>query len=176
MGEFLRFCRLLTRERFGCISRAIIIRAMKFRTCIARYIVQQRAKFQHDRCRNNVFSLRKYRFSKQKSRRLRGKSHFIAEAWHWSQKKPRTPWKPEKIFEGDPGTFPRVIVIGRAILPMFKVLYLRPWWADFDWQYFPGALPSVGVFRRRNRASARKSLFAWGCPMLRFWIFISLPL
>ena len=147
--------------------------------CLAACQVSARS-LQKQRRNPLLFSLRKYRFSKQKSCRLSGKSHFIAEAWHWSQKKPRTPWKPEKIFEGDPGTFPRVIVIGRAKLPMFKVLYLSPWWADFDWQYFPGALPSVGAFRRRNWASAWKSLFddytAQGRPMLRFWIFISLHL
>ena len=36
---FLSFCRLLTRERFGYSSRAIVTRAMKFRGCIARHIV-----------------------------------------------------------------------------------------------------------------------------------------
>ena len=48
IGDFLSFCRLLTCARFGCSSLAIVMRAMKFRTCIARHIVKQRAKFQHE--------------------------------------------------------------------------------------------------------------------------------
>ena len=39
MGDFLSFCRLLTRARFGCSSRAIVMRAMKFRMCIPIHIV-----------------------------------------------------------------------------------------------------------------------------------------
>ena len=52
-GHFLSFCRLLTRARFGCSLRAIVMRAMKVCTCIARHIVQQCSKFQNDRSRNN---------------------------------------------------------------------------------------------------------------------------
>ena len=58
--------------------------------CLAVCQVSARS-FQKQRRNPLLFSLRKYRFSKQKSPRLSGKSHFIAEAWHWSQKKPCTP-------------------------------------------------------------------------------------
>ena len=127
--------------------------------CLAACQVSARS-LQKQRRNPLLFSLRKYRFSKQKSRRLSGKSHFIAEAWHWSQKKPRTPWKPEKIFEGDPGTFPRVIALGRAKLPMFKVLYLRPWWAHFDWQYSWGS-PVCGCISTPESGFCVKVTFWW---------------
>ena len=39
MGDFLSFCRLLTRARFECSSRTFVMRAMKFRMFIAKHIV-----------------------------------------------------------------------------------------------------------------------------------------